>query len=326
MEEPEGPGIALRADLHALDAALAEHRRALALAAGRREAERMARAREVKAAAQASAAALEQPVERPMRSLQLAETWIQVDRARHRLTPDVRAEVAGGELRVHGPGWSGRIVVAPGERPAAAAREAAALIEAAVASLPQRATARLAHVVAVGIAHARACYEAAAALATADREAAERHDDRARVDACIDELAERLGPRFAREPAETAAARARLDQARVHLATPPPQPYAWMEGWPPAVAGALLRDIPEESVAAARPGARRLAQELADDEPLLALALAPGGAVVAVTPRRVLVSGAGDVEARPPTTEPPAELVERRPGRLAAVLELLRRT
>ena len=121
MSEAEGVGIAVRAELHGLDAALGEHRRALALAASRREAERMVRAREVKAAAQASAAALEQPVERPMRSLQLAETWIEVDRTRRRLTPDVRAEVAGGELRVIARDWAARIVVAPGERPAAAA-------------------------------------------------------------------------------------------------------------------------------------------------------------------------------------------------------------
>jgi hypothetical protein len=323
MSEAEGVGVAVRAELHALDAALAEHRRALALAASRREAERMARAREVKAAAQASAAALEQPVERPMRSLQLAETWVQVDRIRHRLTPEVRAELAGGELRVHGADWTGRIVVAPGERPAAAAREAAALIAAAVSALPQRARARLAHVVATGIAHARACYEAAGALATADREASERHDDRARIDACVAELTERLGPRFAREAAETAAARARLDQARVHLATPPAQPYAWIEGWPPVVAGALLRDIPDEGVAAARPAVRRLARVLGDDEPLLALATTPGGAVAAVTPVRLLVGGPDGVEARPPSAAPPDGLLERRPGRLAAALELV---
>src|SRR5919197_3852420 len=107
MSEPEGAGIALRADLHALDAALAEHRRALALAASRRETERMAGAREVKAAAQASAAALEQPILRPMRSLQLAETWLEIDRTRRRLEPGGRAEVDGGELRVTGPSAPG---------------------------------------------------------------------------------------------------------------------------------------------------------------------------------------------------------------------------
>src|SRR3954469_24024130 len=180
MSEAEGVGIAIRADLHALDAALAEHRRALALAASRRETARMAGSREVKAAAQASAAALAQPVQRPMRSLQLAETWVEIDRTRRRLEPDVRAAVEGGELRVSGPGWTGRIVIAPGERPAAPAREAAALIGAAVRWAPERARTRLAHVVAAGIAHARACHEAASALAAADPEAAEGHGDRAR--------------------------------------------------------------------------------------------------------------------------------------------------
>src|SRR4051794_31391655 len=147
MSEAEGVGVAIRADLHALDAALAEHRRALALAASRRETERMAGAREVKAAAQASADALEQPVLRPMRSLQLAETWLEIDRTRRRLERGVRAQVEGGELRVTGPpagalgggghgaaepaahgggpAWVSRIVIAPGERPVAAAREAA---------------------------------------------------------------------------------------------------------------------------------------------------------------------------------------------------------
>ena len=236
----------------------------------------------------------------------------------------MRAEVDGGELRVTGDDWTARIVIAPGERPAAAARDAAALIDAAVRDAPERARARLAHVVAAGIAHARACHEAATALAAADREAAERHADRARIDACIDELAERLGPRFAREAAETAAARARLDQARVHLATPPSQPYVWMESWPPAVAGALLRDIPEEHAAASRPAVRRLATELRDDEPLLALALAgAAGTVVAVTPERLLLAGPSDVSARPPAVPAPEGLVERRPGRLAAALELV---
>src|SRR4051795_9084977 len=159
MSEAEGVGIAVRADLHALDAALAEHRRALALAASRRETARMSGARDVKAAAQASAAALDQPVLRPMRSLQLAETWVQIDRTRRRLEPGVLAQVDGGELRVAGPEWTARIVIAPGERPAAAALEAADMIGAAVAAAPERARARLAHVVAAGIAHARACHE-----------------------------------------------------------------------------------------------------------------------------------------------------------------------
>ena len=258
-----------------------------------------------------------------MRSLQLAETWLEIDRTRRRLTPDVRAEVEAGELRVGGDDWSARIVIAPGERPAAAARDSAALIGAAVRDAPDRARARLARVVAAGIAHARACHEAAGALAAADRDAAERHADRARIDACVEELAERLGPRFARETAETAAARARLDQARVHLATAPLQPYAWMESWPPAVAGALLRDIPEDAVPAARPAVRRLAAELGDDEPLLALAVDPSGIVAAVTPERLLRAGPDDVSAAPPAAAPPDGLAERRPGQLAAALELV---
>jgi hypothetical protein len=359
MSEAEGVGIGIRADLHALDAALAEHRRALALAASRRETERMAGAREVKAAAQASADALEQPVLRPMRSLQLAETWLEIDHTRRRLERGVRAQVDGGELRVTGPpadalgggghgpaepaahggghdaaepaahggggpAWTSRIVIAPGERPVAAAREAADMIAAAVADAPERARARLARVVATGIAHARACHEAAAALAAADREAAERHADRARVDACIQELAERLGPRFAREPAETAAARARLDQARVHLATAPAQPYDWLDAWPPPVAGAVLRDLPEDAHAAARPAVRRLATALADDEPLLALAVLHGGSVAAVTPERLLVAGSERVESKPATTNAPEVAAEQRPGQLAATLDLVR--
>jgi hypothetical protein len=324
MSEAEGVGIAVRAELHALDAALAEHRRALALAASRRETERMAGSREVKAAAQASAAALEQPVQRPMRALQLAETWIEIDRTRRRLEPGVRATVEGGELRVSGPGWTGRIVIAPGERPAAAAHQAAALIGDAVRAAPDRARGRLARVVAAGIAHARACHEAATALAAADRDAAERHADRARIDACMGELGERLGPRFAREPAETAAARARLDQARVHLATPPAQPYAWMDGWPPALAGALLRDIPGDALGAAQGPARRLGAELGDDEPLLALSLTTNGTLAAVTPRRLVLAREDGLETRPPDVAPPGAPIERRPGDLAAALELVR--
>src|SRR5262245_14759466 len=78
--------VTVRAAVHALDAALAEHRRGLALAASRREQARMALARDVKAAAAASDEALEQPVERPMRAVRVAETWIEVDRAHHPLT------------------------------------------------------------------------------------------------------------------------------------------------------------------------------------------------------------------------------------------------
>ena len=259
MSEPERVGVGVRAALHALDAALAEHRRALALAAGRRETERMARSREVKAAAQAAAAALEQPVQRPMRALRLAETWVEVDRARHPLTPGVRAEVAGGELRVQGEDWTGRVVVAPGEGPAAAAAEAAALIEAAVPLARDRARARLGRVVAASGAHAAACLGLAAALAAADRDAGERHADRARLDECVADLAERLGPQALVEPAELGAARGRLDQARAHLDSPPAQPYAWLAEWPPAVAGAMLRDLPTERLEPVRGALLRLA-------------------------------------------------------------------
>src|SRR5215218_91954 len=121
MEAEQGQ-VAVRAAVQALDAALAEHRRSLALAAGRRERERMAHGRAVKAVAAESERALEQPVERPMRLLRLAETWIEVDRARHRLDATVHAVVEDGELRVSGDGWSARIALAPGDGPAAAAR------------------------------------------------------------------------------------------------------------------------------------------------------------------------------------------------------------
>lgn len=293
MTEPEGLGVGARAALHALDAALSEHRRALALTASRRETERMARAREVKAAAEAAAAALEQPVARPMRGLRVAETWIEADRARHRLTRGVGAAVEGSELRVTGDGWAARIPIAPGDGPAAAAREAVAAVAAAAPAAEGRARARLARVVASGIAHARACHEAARSLAALDHEAAERHADRARVEAAVAELAERLGPRRPDEPAELRATRARLDQAHVHLAAEPAQPYAWLAGWPPAVAGAMLRDLPEDALEAARPAVLLLAAELADDEPVLAMA-ARGGEVTAVTPRRALAAEGSD--------------------------------
>src|SRR5688500_1525606 len=173
MSGSERVGVGVRAAVHALDAALAEHRRALALAAGRREQERMARSREVKATSQAAAAALEQPVECPMRALRLAETWVVVDRVRHPLVPGVRAEVVEGELRVHGEGWTGRVVVAPGDGPAAAAAAAAARIEAAVGPARDRARARLERFGVAAQAHAAACLGLAGALAAADRDAGE---------------------------------------------------------------------------------------------------------------------------------------------------------
>src|SRR5918996_5560860 len=98
--------VGIRAAEHALDAALAEHRRAVRLAADARERERIAGSRAVKEAAAALDGALVQPVERPMRGVRLAETWIEVDRVRHPLTPSVRAHLGDAELRVAGEGWS----------------------------------------------------------------------------------------------------------------------------------------------------------------------------------------------------------------------------
>ncbi len=325
MSEPERVGVGVRASLHALDAALAEHRRALALAAGRRETARMARGREVKAAAQAAAAALEQPVERPMRSLRLAETWVEVDRARHPLTPGVRAEVAGGELRVHGEDWAGRGVVAPGEGPAAAATEAVARIAAAVPIARDRARERLRRVVAAACAHSAACLGLAAALAATDRDAGERHTDRARLDECVADLGERLGPQALVEAAELGAARSRLAQARAHLDSPPAQPYAWLAEWPPAVAGAMLRDLPTGRLEPVRGALLRLSEAAGVEEPLLALA-AGTGAVAVVTPTRVILAGedlARSVAPGAVDLETLTGLSELEPGHFAAVLELV---
>ncbi|HKG66361.1 MAG TPA: SHOCT domain-containing protein [Solirubrobacteraceae bacterium] len=325
MSEPERVGVGVRAALHALDAALAEHRRALALAAQRREKERMTRTREVKAAAQTAAATLEQPVERPMRALRLAETWVEVDRVRHPLAAGVRAEVAEGELRVHGNGWVGRVVVAPGDGPAAAAAAAAKRIDASVPLAQGRARARLRRFAAAAEAHAAACLGLASALAAADRDAGERHADGARLDQCVEELAERLGPQALVEPTELAHARDRLAKARGHLANPPAHPYAWLAEWPPEVAGAMLRDLPGERLEPARASLRRLADTAAAGEPLLALA-AGTAAVAAVTPSRVLVASADEARAVAPHEIDPQELVgleEVEPGYLAAVLELV---
>lgn len=328
--------VGVRAAVHALDAALAEHRRGLALAASRRERERMARGREVKAAARASERELEQPVERPMRALQLAETWVEVDRFRYRLTAGVRAAVVGDELRVWDDGWSARLALAPGEGPAAAAREAAARTEAAGVAAAARARARLERVIEASADHAATCHTAAATLAALDLELADRHGDHARVESCVTELAERLGPRKLGEPAEVAAARDRLARARAHLAAASEQPYAWIAGFPSSVAGAMLRDLPADSLEPARPAVQRLAAALGDSEPLLALA-AGLASVVAVTGGRVLLATesaaephvAEDTEIesgslRVAGREVAASLAEQRPGRLAAVLELLR--
>jgi hypothetical protein len=310
--------VGVRAAVHALDAALAEQRRALALAASRREQERMARGREVKAAAQASERALEQPVERPMRGVRLAETWIEVDRVRHALTRGVYASVVEGELRVRGEDWAARLALAPGEGPAAAAHAAAARIEAAATAAVATARRRLAVVEAAAREHAAACHSMATALAAADREAAERHAERARLDGCVAELAARLGARRLDEPAEMASARDRLEHARTHLAAAPAQPYAWIEGWQPEVAGAMLRDLPEDELEPMRPAMKRLAAALGDDEPLLAVAAHHVAGVVVLTPARLLTA---DETAETHRLE---DLVERQPGRLAAVLEIIR--
>ena len=302
--EPGQRDVGVRAALHALDAALAEHRRATRLAADARERERMAGARTVKAAAAASAAALEQPVERPLRGLRVAETWIEVDGVRHPLTATVRARVDGAELGVSGDGWSARLVLPPGDGPAAAAREAEGRIDAAARSAGSAAPARLARVADAARAHAAACHAAAAALAAADRRTAELHADRRRVDGCLDELAERLGPRRPGESEEHGAARARLEQARLYLDAPVEQPYAWLDAWPPEVAGAILRDLPDEPIARTEAALRRLVAELADGEHVLALAPVAGG-VAAVTDARTL-------GARP------------LPDRLAEIAELVR--
>ena len=205
-----------------------------------------------------------------MRALRLAETWVEVDRARHRLTPGAHAALTGGELRVQGEDWTGRIVVAPGEGPAAAAAETADLIDAAVPLARDRARARLGRVVTASGAHAAACLGLAAALAAADRDAGERHADRARLDECVADLAERLGPQALVEA--TGGAVIGFAQARAHLDSPPAQPYAWLAEWPPALAGAMLRDLPTERLEPVRDALLRLAEAAGVEEPLLAIA------------------------------------------------------
>ena len=228
MTESDGLGVGVRAALHALDAALAEHRRgALAVAASRREAERMAHARAVKAAAAAAKAALEQPVARPMRGLRIAETWVEADRTRRPLADAVRAAVEGGASSSCGvKGWSARLPVAPGEGPPRPRPKRSRGCRRRRRPPPSAPGCVFQRVVAAEIAYARVAHDAVLALAAADRDAAERHADGARVEEAAAELAERLGPRWPDEPAEVRATRGRLDQARVHLATVPAQPYA----------------------------------------------------------------------------------------------------
>jgi hypothetical protein len=246
-----------------------------------------------------------------MRGVRLAETWIEVDRERHVLTPAVQARPGDAELRVSGEGWAARLVLAPGEGPARAAREAAARIEAGAAASVEAARRRLARAIAAGREHAAVCYAAATALAAADQEVAERHADSSRIESCAAELSARLGPRRVGETPETAAARARLEQARVYLEAPAEQPYAWITAWPKHVAGLMLRDLLHPATMAGP--MRRLLAELRGAEELLALAAA-GDGMAAATSSRVLTVDA----------EQTAALAEQQPGRLAAFAELVR--
>jgi hypothetical protein len=84
----------------------------------------------------------------------------------------------------------------------------------------------------------------------------------------------------------------------------------------------MLRDLPPDRLAAARPAIDRLAVALRDGEPLLALAATPAGAV-GVTSERVLIDG--EEHAPEAVAEEPLDgLAEERPGRVAAALELVR--
>jgi hypothetical protein len=184
------------------------------------------------------------------------------------------------------------------------AREAAARIEAAAAAADGAALARLRYAADAALAHALACHEAASTLAALDREVAERHADRGRIDACAAELAQRLGPLRVGETEDVSAARSRLVHARQTGSVD--EPYAWIAGWAPEIAGAMLRDLPEPASFAEAVRALGLR-----DEELLALAAASDG-VAAVTTARVI----GSVH---------APLGELRPGRAAAFAELLGR-
>ena len=324
--EPGPRDVGVRAAVHALDAALAEHRRAITLAAAARERSRMADARAVKAAAAAGADALEQPVERPMRGLRVAETWLEVERVRHPLTPAVRTRLTDGELSMSGDGWSARLVLPPGDGPAAAARDAAARVEAAARSALGAAGARLARVVETARDEAAACRAAATALAAADRRIAELHAERLRVDGCAAELAERLGPRRYDESPDATAARGRLEQARLYLGGIARAAACVGCGMAGGGRRGDLRDLPEERRTGAEPAMRRLIGALNEREPLLALAATDAG-VVAATPERVLVAGAGPVASHRPDNVPADDLAgaaEQRPGRLAETIDLVR--
>ena len=323
--------VGVRAAEHALDAALAEHRRAVRLASDARERERIAGSRAVKEAAAATDKALAQPVERPMRGVRLAETWIEVERARHPLTPAISAQLGDAELRVSGEDWAARLVLAPGEGPLRAASEAAARIKAASRGAVDAARRRLRTASDLGHEHAAICHDAASALAAADEEIADRHSDRNRIDGCLDQLAERLGRRTPGETAEVGAARARLEQSRLYLEAATEQPYAWVATWPKYVAGLMMRDLPPGHPATVEDAMRRLLAELRGAEELLALAGA-GDGVAAATSARVLVAGyeaSSGASLTGPSELQTADggsipLAEQRPGRLADFAELVR--
>jgi hypothetical protein len=325
------PDVGIRAAEHALDAALAEHRRAVRLAADARERERIARSRAVKEAAAALDAVLAQPVERPMRGVRLAETWIEVERSRHPLMASVNAQLGEAELRVSGDGWAARLVLAPGEGPTRAASEAAVRIRAGARGAVDAARRRLRTASEMGHDAAAVCHAAASALAVADEEVADRQADRTRIDGCLDELAARLGRRSPGEPAEVVAARGRVEQARASLEAPPELPYAWIATWPKHVAGLMMRDLPAGHAVTVEDAMRRLLAELRGAEELLALAAA-GDGVAAATSARVMVAGyesASDAVLTGPGELRTADgttiaLAEQRPGRLADFAELVR--
>ena len=152
-----------------------------------------------------------------MRGVRLGETWIEVERVRHPLTAAISAQLGEAELRVSGEDWSARLVLAPGAGPLRAASEAAARIKAGSRGARDAAHRRLHAASELGREHAAACHAAATALAAGDGEVAQLHADRTRLDNCLDELATRLGHRTPGEPAEVAAARGRLEQARLYL-------------------------------------------------------------------------------------------------------------
>jgi hypothetical protein len=92
--------------------------------------------------------------------------------------------------------------------------------------------------------------------------------------------------------------------------------------WPPELAGAILRDLPEDVLGLAQPALVALAGAVAEGEPLLALGAGVDGAVLAVTPERVVAADAAGNRSEPLGGDVPAGIAETQPGRLAAALEL----